>query len=259
MDDFEPALLPPRTPWRADFPPVIVHTDTALRDSHAEYLAAKSGDAEAALVLAIDLLTDAGAAELREILAGQPAILLPITAEETLGFNAIPDAMAQVLARELDLPVSSGEIVQSNTVGHTRARAFNRLVTPATFEGEVQPGARYVLVDDHVGLGGTMANLKGYVETHGGHVVAMTTLTKSRDAHQIALRPETLAVLRDKHGEALEEFWKKQLGHGLDGLTEVEGQLLGREPTLAAIQGRLAQAAVEARGRGVEPAVGAAG
>jgi len=30
--------------------------------------------------------------------------------------------MAQVLSRELDLPVSVGEIVQSNTVGHTRRR-----------------------------------------------------------------------------------------------------------------------------------------
>jgi hypothetical protein len=127
-------------------------------------------------------------------------------------------------------------------------------VTPATFEGVVQPGAQYVLVDDHVGVGGTLANLKGYVEQNGGHVLAMTTLTQSRDAHQIALRPETLAVLREKHGEALEQFWQEQLGHGLECLTDVEGQILGREPSLDAIQGRLAQAAVEARGRGVEPA-----
>lgn len=119
---------------------------------------------------------------MQAILAGRPAILLPITAEETTGFNAIPDAMAQVLSRELDLPVSVGEIVQSNTVGHTRAPAFNRLVTPATFEGVVQPGAQYVLVDDHVGVGGTLANLKGYVEQNGGHVLAMTTLTQSREA-----------------------------------------------------------------------------
>ncbi|TAL32834.1 MAG: hypothetical protein EPN98_12905 [Phenylobacterium sp.] len=247
-------LLPPRTPWPAGFPAVVVHTQTALRDHHPEYRAAKAGDAEAALTLAVDLLSDAGAEALQAILAGRPAILLPITAEETTGFNAIPDAMAQVLSRELDLPVSVGEIVQSNTVGHTRAPAFNRLVTPATFEGVVQPGAQYVLVDDHVGIGGTLANLKGYVEQNGGHVLAMTTLTQSRDAHQIALRPETLAVLREKHGEALEQFWQEQLGHGLECLTDVEGQILGREPSLDAIQGRLAQAAVEARGRGVEPA-----
>ncbi|WP_068875133.1 MULTISPECIES: phosphoribosyltransferase [unclassified Phenylobacterium] len=249
------AALPPRTPWPDGFAPVIVHTETVLRDHHPAYAAAKAGDADAALTLAEDLLAAEPTERLRALIAGRAPILLPITALETTGFNAIPDAMAQILARELGLTVSAGEIVQNNTVGHTRAKAFNRLVTPAAFEGPVIEGADYVLVDDHVGVGGTLANLKGYVEAHGGRVIGMTTLTQSRDADQIALRPETLAVLREKHGEDLDTFWQEQFGHGLDCLTDVEGQILGREPDLAAIRDRLAQAAVEARGRGVEPAV----
>lgn len=186
-------------------------------------------------------------------MGARAAILLPITALETTGFNAIPDAMAHVLARRLHLRVSAGEIVQDNKVGHTRARAFNRLVTPASFDGTVEPSAAYVLVDDHVGLGGTLANLKGYLETAGAQVLAMTTLTESRDAHHIALTPETLAVLRNTHGEELENFWRGQFGHGLDGLTELEGRILSREPSLDAIRDRLAQGAVEARGRGLDP------
>lgn len=94
--------------------------------------------------------------------------------------------MAQVLARELNVGVQWGEIVQSNRVGHTRAPSFNRLVTPPTFEGDVVGNAAYVIVDDHVGLGGTLANLKGYVESHGATVIAMTTLTETRGARQIA-------------------------------------------------------------------------
>lgn len=133
--------------------------------------------------------------------------------------------------------------------------AFNRLVTPAAFEGVVVVGQAYVLVDDHVGLGGTLANLRGHIETLGGRVLAMTTLTESRDARQIALRPETLNVLRERHGEDFEQFWKAQFGHALDCLTDIEGKVLGREPTVDAIRNRLAQAAVEARGRGVEPAI----
>jgi hypothetical protein len=35
----------------------------------------------------------------------------------------------------LNWPVSLGDVVQTNQVGHTKARAFNRLVTPASFEG----------------------------------------------------------------------------------------------------------------------------
>ena len=128
------------------------------------------------------------------------------------GFNAIPDAMARILGARLDLAVIAGEIVQTNKVGHTRAPAFQRLVTPATFEGPVQQGASYVLVDDHVGLGGTLANLRGHVEARRGTVIAITTLTESRDARAISLRPATRNMLWERNGEALNRLWKGQLG-----------------------------------------------
>ena len=247
----------PRTPWAEDFPAVAIHTTVHRRDAHPGYAAAKAGDAEAAWVLAGDLLSATAVSELRSALnhLGSDPILLPITALETTGFNAIPDAMARILARRLGWSLSSGDIVQSNRVGHTRAKAFNRLVTPATFVGPVESGGRYVLVDDHVGLGGTLANLKGHIETHGCRVVAMTTLTESRDGRQIALRHETLDMLRKRHGERLETLWRDQLGHGLDCLTNVEGGILCRELSVDAIRDRMAQGAVEARGRGLGEAV----
>ncbi len=153
-----------RSPWPADFPEVLVHTSVARRDAHPCYLRAKAGDPDAALTLALDLLEGEVVQVLRKKLAGYSAILLPVIADETTGFNAIPDAMAQVLSRNLDITVAAGEIVQINKVGHTRARAFQRLVTPAMFDGEVEFGAEYILVDDHIGLGGTLANLRGYVK-----------------------------------------------------------------------------------------------
>lgn len=246
-----------RVPWPPDFPDVVVHTILAQRDAHPGYALAKGGDPDAAFELAFDLLNDAAIYCLQEALAATNALLLPVVAEETLGFNAIPDAMAQILARELDLAVvEDGAIVQTNKVGHTRAKAFQRLVTPASFEGYVEPGANYVLVDDHVGLGGTLANLRGHIELNGGHVIGMTTLTESRDGRMICLRPQTLHMLWEKHGEALDQLWQSQFGYGIDCLTDVEGQVLCRQPSVDAIQDFLAQAAVEARGRDLEAAVG---
>ena len=184
-------------------------------------------------------------------------LLLPVVADETLGFNAIPDAMAQILARDLDLSVvENGAIIQTNKVGHTRAKAFQRLVTPAFFEGYVEPGANYFLIDVHVGLGGTLANLRGYVEVNDGRVIGMTALTESRDGRVISLRPESLDMLWNRHGEALNQLWQDQFGYGLGCLTEVEAQILCRQPSVDAIQNFLAQAAVEARGRGLEAAIG---
>ena len=142
----------PRLPWPPRFPDVVVHTTVKKRDAVPEYLAAKSGDADAALTLALLLVSDAAVAELRHLIGAMSVTLVPVVADETMGFNAIPDALAQVLARDLNSPAASGEIVQTNMVGHTRARSFQRLVTPAEFEGPVETGRDYLLVDDHVGL-----------------------------------------------------------------------------------------------------------
>jgi PAS domain S-box-containing protein len=119
---------------------VIVHAHLRLRDDHRLFRAAKGGDATAALALAEELLAVGQIEQLRNLIGGGGAILLPVTALEDAGFNAIPDAMADILARALDWPRSAGDIVQINRVGHTRARAFNRMVAPAAFEGKVRGG-----------------------------------------------------------------------------------------------------------------------
>ena len=62
------------------------------------------------------------------------------------------------------------------------------------FDGEVEHGAAYILVDDHVELGGTLANLRGNVEARGASFIAITTLTESRDAKRILLRPEARSM-----------------------------------------------------------------
>lgn len=247
--------FPPRTPWPPAFPDVFIHTAVKIRDAHPSYALAKAGDAEAAFNLANDLLDDGVTDDLRDLIDDREVTLLPVVADETTGFNAIPDAMAQLLSHKLGVPAEAGEIVQTNKVGHTRAPAFQRLVTPAVFDGIISVGGLYILVDDHVGLGGTLANLKGYLETNGARVIGITTLTESREARKISLRPETLDMLWAKHGQALDDLWQAEFGHGIDCLTEVEAQNLCRQPSVAAIENFLAQAAVEARGRGLEPAV----
>lgn len=253
--DARGALLAPRTPWAPGFPDVVLHTTVRERDAHPGYAAAKAGDVEAALTLASELINPDAVEALRAMIDDPATIVLPVVADETTGFNAIPDAMAQVIGRRLALPVEAGGIVQTNKVGHTRAPTFQRMVTPATFEGAVV-GRQYLLVDDHVGLGGTLANLKGHIEVNGGLVRAITTLTESRDARKIALRAATRDLLWERHGQELEDLWQGQFGHGIDCLTDIEAQNLCRQPSVGAIEDFLAKAAVEARGRGLDPTAG---
>jgi hypothetical protein len=248
--------LPTRFPWPGNFPPVVIHCQSVkLRDGHPDYLPAKSGSGEAAIRLANALIDAQAIARIRTTLGGRDAVILPVVADESMGFNAIPDGMAHILGQALKLSVVSGEIVQSNKVGHTRAPAFQRIVTPAEFRGEVIEGANYVLVDDHIGLGGTLANLRGYVEGHGGKVICMSTLTRSRDAEQISLTPDTASAIWKLHGQALDTLWQTEFGHGINSLTELEALNLCRQRTLADIKDFLAKAAIEARSRGLGSSV----
>jgi hypothetical protein len=240
----------PRTPWPANFPDVIVHSDLKTRDADPDFTAAKSGDPVAAYRLAYRLID-------RHRLVGFPfggddgGTLLAVSALESTGYNAIPEAMASVMALHVSIPRLVGEVYQSNKVRHTRSSGWHRLATPARFEGPVQNGRDYILVDDHVGFGGTLADLRGHVEAQGGRVIAMTTLSQTREAQTIAVRPETLNVLNTAHGQVLEHFWQDHFGYGLDGLTNIEAGFLARQPSFDVIRDGLAEAAEQARRDGL--------
>ena len=232
-------------------PAVAIHAALAERDRHPRYAEAKAGGLQAALQLVDDLLDAAAVKRLQQILGQRRPIVSAVTAIETSGLNAIPDAIAEVIAARLGLPVDDGDLVQMNIVAHTRAKGWHRIVTPPVFGGNVTAGADYLLIDDHVGFGGTLANLRGYVEINGGSVVAMTTLTQTREADQIAITPATLNVLRLKHGHELENYWQAIFGYGLDCLTEVEGGYVARQPSVDAIASRMVAAAETAHGGGL--------
>ena len=56
------------------------------------------------------------------------------------------------------------------------------------------------MVDDFVGMGGTLANLRGYIETHGGTVLAAIALTGKAHNGAQAQMPRTGFGLCDDFG-----------------------------------------------------------
>jgi hypothetical protein len=244
--------LPPRTPWPDDFPDVIVHGEEKLRDAHPSYLAAKSGDAASALRLAMDFLDIEKVQQIGDICRRSDAWLLPVSADEAVGFNAIPDGMASALGRVTGVPVEARDnIVQTNKVSHTRAPGFQRIVTPAAFMGTIIVGRVYYLVDDHAGFGGTFASLQGYIALHGGTVVGCTTLTASPNSATLAVSKLTLDMIYNRFGDEIDDFWQETFGHSIACLTEREAILVCRQRTLIALKTILAQATEEVRARGI--------
>ena len=224
------------------------HESTVKR--HPDYEQAKQGNvhdaAPAAKRLSLDLMNEVALEQLR----GMPiegARLVPVHALEGQGFNRIPAAFAELLGERLHLEVETG-IIQVNVVNHTGATGWQRMASPPLFEGRGKIGQKYVLVDDFVGQGGTLANLRGHILHCSGDVVGAICLTGRDDSRKLALRPQTLEALRQKHGKEIEEWWQQTWGYDFAALTESEAKYLLRVEDADTIREKLAEARSQGHG-----------
>ena len=235
-----------RAPWGA-FPKVVRNGDLGALQDEPEYLAAKGGDREAALNLVDRLVTDDTVSQIKAVIGNDRPLLVPVLAVEDAGTNKIPLAMAEVLADRTGLDVELG-IVQREKVSRTGTGSDHRLAFNPTFEGSVQPGQKYLILDDTLTMGGTLASLRGYIENRGGKVVAASVMTAHPGAVDLAAKPAMLAAIAQKHGPAMDTFWKETFGYGIDHLTQGEAGHLKAAPSVDAIRTRI----VEARNAGFE-------
>ena len=235
-----------RAPW-GDFPPVIRNGDLHASKKEPEYQAAKAGNMPAAIYLVQRLLTDDTVEKISRRIRDSKPLVLPVLAVETSGNNKIPLAMAKVLARRLNLEVESN-IVQSERVGRTGTDANHRLAFNPSFEGEVKTGQAYLIIDDTLLIGGTIASLRGYIENRGGRVVGASVMDAQEGAVDIAVKPKMLAAIENKHGPSMNQFWQENFGYGIDKLTQSEAGHLRRAASVDEIRDRL----VKARHEGIE-------
>jgi adenine/guanine phosphoribosyltransferase-like PRPP-binding protein len=217
-----------RTDWD-DFPDVVIH-----------YVTAKSGDADAADKLASVFITPSILERLVDLVGSGKPHLLAVTALETISVNAIARVLAIRLGQQLDLPIAKG-IIQVNRVSHTGSDGYHRLALPALFDGVIEAQG-YVMVDDFIGQGGTLANLKGYVESAGAKVLGATVLTGKAYSAKLRLSEETLQMLRAKYGNELEQWWLATFGYGFERLTESEARYLSRAGDADSITTRIVAA-----------------
>ena len=248
--DLKAMKQPPRVAW-SGFPDVVLLAQERATKLHPEYTHAKSGDPAAAARLVDSLLDDGKVATVRTLLAeasrsGKPT-LVSVHAYESDGVNAIPIALARLLSLHLGIP-NDEALVQTNVVAHTGADGYSRLARQAAFDGPVTSGTEYVIVDDFVGQGGTLANLRGSLAKRGGNVIGAVALTGKPYSVRLNPTEEQLHELRQKHGPHFEEWWKEHFGHAFDCLTHSEARYLARSPDVDTIRDRLA--AVQQAGNG---------
>ena len=119
-------------------------------------------------------------------------------------------------------------ICQSNQVSHTGANATTRILGQPTFLGQIAPGRRVVIVDDVATFGSTLANLRGWIEHQGAHVIRATTLGATFGGTKLAQPKEALDKLLEKYPEI--ETLSRNLGFTPDCFTGRETHFLAQVP-----------------------------
>lgn len=235
-----------RSPWNA-FPDVLIHENESSVRGHPDYAEAKRGDSDAAYRLVHAFLNDPILKQIELRGQTEQITLASAHALERDGVNAIPEALAEVIAGYLNWPIEH-QIVQVNIVSHTKADGFSRLARQARFDGTCEHGKSYFLVDDFVGQGGTLANLRGWILHQGGHVVGATVLTGKAHSSILTASEEQIYELTKTHGQELRDWWKSSFGFDYDCLTRSEARYLIRTPSAQRIRDRIAEA-VQERGQ----------
>lgn len=237
---------PTRFPWNS-FLPVYLHAAEGLVRKHPAYAAAKAGNAVAAMDLVSATVSERLIEQLWKRFDALAPVLVSVHAVESVGLNAIPDALAWIISASLSWPREL-RVIQSNKVTHTGASGFERLQRQALFSGPVLIGLNYILVDDFVAQGGTLANLRGHILAQNGYVIGATVLTGKRYSADLALGHERLQQLRRQHGQ-LEYWWRQRFGFGFECLTASEARYLCHTATAENIITGLEAAAGSRRGR----------
>ena len=231
-------LLPRLYGWPKGVQPFALFNKDQQLKAHVAYPRAKAGDEAAAL----DLLLDVAVAWLYEHRARFAPRLVYVAphAQEATGDNAIPQALAAVCAAVWGGTADS-RIVQSDRVYHTGADAMERMAARAQFVGTVQPGERYVLVDDVTSLGGTLAELANYIQHGGGKIHDVVVLVNAGRNPALVPQPKNVQLLNRRFGDEIFNIF----GIKPEALTANEAQYLVGFRSVDEIRNRLAAARQE--------------
>jgi hypothetical protein len=243
--DGQMSLFSSPTPWPKSFPNVLQMSTANAVVKHPDHPAAKAGDSDAAARLVMDL---AKPDKIKALAARHPqAIVIPIHAEEASGRNQIPRMFGVYIGHITGLQVDES-MVQSNEVGRTGKGAWHRLAFRPQFDGQVIAGREYIIVDDIVTGGGSLSELRQYIEANGGKVVEMSTLGAAQFSANIRLSAKSLLDLTEKFGEIpLREFLTREnlYAGSAASLTESEARTILRARSLDDAGDRIFAAARE--------------
>lgn len=192
-------------PIPSAIPVIWLFDDDAALKRHPSYPKAKAGDWKNAVRLISDVALT-GIYAKRDVFKRNCIFVAP-HAREVGGDNAIPQVFAEVCA-VVTGAYADQNIVQVTKVYHTGADAMERLILRPEFDGWVEAGRGYVLVDDVTNLGGTLAELANYVQSKGGFVEGIFVLVNAGRSKTFAPDRQLLKILKARYSNELIEIFR---------------------------------------------------
>lgn len=199
--------------------PIATFTKAEDMKSHPSYAEAKAGSDQAAYDLVNDLVTEDNLEQAKQRFFG--ATFVPVSLLDKDGANRIPTALAYHYADAVGGSVSDS-VFETKKAFHTGMNAMERLVSRANFSGKVEPGRKYVLVDDVTTIGSTLSDLASYIQENGGEVVGSVLLANATRSGKMVANDKTLKRLEDQYGNEIRELF----GIEPSALTQEESQYL---------------------------------
>ncbi len=201
--------------------------------SYPEYVEGKSGDRDKAFILAEKLLP---LNKIKEIEGkfGKNVIYTPVRAVEASGKNKIPEALAERIATVSGAGYDT-EILQISLSHHTGANAMQRLLNRPVFNGEVSVDRPYVIVDDAIGMGGTVAEKASFIIENGGTVAGVICGGQTRGGNLWMDNNEIQKLLEEINYDS------NEFGIEPEALTSQEAKYLSKFKTPESFRNRVLQ------------------
>ena len=229
-----------RVSWN-NFPPVIRNSSENQLAKNMSYIAAKCGNDEAAIKLVDVNLTDDTTRAISYFIKDQNPCLLPVIATCEKGTDKIPLAMASVIADRLNLDVEIG-IVQIDQLERNDDAPERLLGYNPRFAGTVETGRSYLILDDSLSMGGSVASLRGFIENRGGHVTSAMVMNADDRSLELPVTPQMVEDLESKHGSEVNQFFQENFNYGIDKLTQREATYIKNAPSFDRIRDSITEA-----------------
>ncbi|SDG70876.1 MULTISPECIES: phosphoribosyltransferase [unclassified Duganella] len=213
---------PPRFPWNR-FPPVYIHAPERFVRNNPAFLAASNGDILAAVELVAEAISPRLLAQLWQRFDPLAPVLVSPQSLEMVGLSVIPQMTASLISNFLAWPCEV-RVTCRRSSGTT---GYELLQQQTIFDGPVVIGLNYLLIDEFIDHGGTLANFRGHILNQKGYVIGATVLAGDNGYADLAVSNKALGELRSRHGH-IEYWWRQRFGFGFESLTASEARYLSR-------------------------------